>query len=588
VKRWRYVQTVLFALAVVNAAVLAWDLITGGIYFKVFGWVVSSWDVRRPFGAAAICGALALWLRDRSTATPTWDVIPRWSRSIAAAAAVACTLVAVHFGTFVVGGADSYGYVSEAQLWTTGRLVVADRLATLAPLLGPAVAPLGYRLARTAGAIVPIYPPGLPLAMAFALKIGGPEAVFYIGPLLGGLAVWLIYVLASRSFDPWTATIACVLFAASPLFLFHTLQAMSDVPVTAWWCAAWVLAIRPGAWAPFGAGLAAAAAILTRPNIVVLASVIALVAAGPRPRLRRLTLFAAPVATACLLIAVLNRVLYGSPLESGYGSLGYLFQQERISQNLQRYFGWLVELHTPGILLAFVAPLIRRRSQDSTSRPLLPLSWPMLMFSGVLLSCYLPYFVFDNWTFLRFLLPAIPLLFILASLVIVRAIERLPVACRTVCLVAICVGGCLWYGFKVASLGVFGSERAEDRYKAVGEYVRRVLPPNAVVLTVIQSGSIRWYGHLTTLRWDLVADERLDEAIGVLAAHGYEPYILLEDYEESSFREHFVRANIFGRIDWAPAIEYLGLGHVRLYAIADRARHLAGERILTHPILAPD
>ena len=115
-----------------------------------------------------------------------------------------------------------------------------------------------------------------------------------------------------------------------------------------------------------------------------------------------------------------------------------------------------------------------------------------------------------------------------------------------------------------------------------------MLPANAAVLTVIQSGSIRWYGHRTTLRWDSVADERLDEAIGVLAAHGYEPYILLEDYEESSFRKHFARANIFGRIDWAPAIEYLSLGHVRLYAIADRARHLAGERILTHPILAPD
>jgi hypothetical protein len=73
-----------------------------------------------------------------------------------------------------------------------------------------------------------------------------------------------------------------------------------------------------------------------------------------------------------------------------------------------------------------------------------------------------------------------------------------------------------------------------------------------------------------------------------LAAHGYEPYILIEDHEESSFREHFARANIFGRIDWAPAIEYLGLGHVSVYAIADRQRHLGGERILTQPILAPD
>jgi hypothetical protein len=586
--RCRNVQTVLFVLAAGNAAVLAWDLITGGIYFKVFGWVVSSSDIRRPFWAASVCGALALWLSDRSALTPTWNVIPRWSRSIAAGAAVASTVIAFHFGVFVAGDSDQYGYVSQAQLWTTGRLVVPDQLATLAPLLGPAVAPLGYRLALTPAAIVPTYPPGLPLVMALAEKTAGPHAVYYVVPLLAGLAVWLTYVLAERSFDRRTALVACVVFASSPLFLFLTFEPMSDAPATAWWLIAWVLATQAGTWTAFGAGFASGAAILTRPNIVVLTTVLALVVAESRPRLRRVLLFAAPVVTACLLIALINRALYGSPFESGHGSLGYLFQTERIPQNLQRYLGWLVELHTPVILLAYVAPFVSRRSQDSSFGAARPLCWAMLLFSGVLLSCYLPYFVFDNWTFLRFLLPAIPLLFILASLVIVRAIEWLPVSCRTVCLIAICVAGCLWYGFKAASLGLFGPERAEDRYKVVGEYVGRALPSNAVVLTDIQSGSIRWYGHRTTLRWTLVEDGRLDEAIDVLAAHGYEPYILLEDHEESSFREHFARANIFGRIDWAPAIEYLALGHVRVYAIADRQRHLAGERILTHPILAPD
>ncbi len=573
----RRLQTVLFIVAAGNLAVLLWDLATGGIYVKILGHVVfSSSDTRRPFGAAVICGAAALWLRDRSAAIPTWELIPRYSRWIAAAAAVVCVVVAVRFGVFVAGGADSYGYVSEANLWATGRLVVPDRLAGLPTWLGRATAPVGYRPALKPGAIVPIYSPGFPLAMALAQRVAGPSAGYYVVPLLGGLAVWLTYVLAERSFGAVTALMACVVFAASPLFLFHTFEVMSDVPVTAWWLAAWVLGVQAGTWAAFGAGVACAAAILTRPNIVVLAAVLTLVVAGSRPRVRRVLLFAAPVVAACVAIAVFNRVLYGSALESGYGPLGYLFQSDRITQNLQRYFTWLVDLHTPVILLAFAAPVARPSRHGA---------W-MLLFSAILLACYLPYFVFDTWPFLRFLLPAIPLLFILASLVIIRVIEQVPVALRTVCLIVICGVGCLWYAMKTERLGLFAAERAEDRYQVVGEYLGRALTSNAVVITVLHSGSIPWYGNRATLRWDFVPDERLDEAIDVLSAHGYEPYLLLEDHEEPLFREHFSKSNVFGRIDWPAAIEYHGPPPVRIFALADRARYIGGEHIIPRVIPA--
>jgi hypothetical protein len=574
--RWRRLRTVLFIVAAGNLAVLLWDLATGGIYFKVFGHVVSSSDTRRPFWAAAACGAVVLWLRDRGGAIPTWDLIPRCSRWIAAAAAVTCVVVAVQFGAFVAGGADSYGYVSEADLWATGRLVMPDGLAGLPPWLGRATAPVGYRPALKPGAIVPIYSPGFPLAMALAQRVAGSWSGYYVVPLLGGLAVWLTYTLAERSFGAATAVMACVLFAASPLFLFHTLEVMSDVPVTAWWLAAWVFGVQAGRWMAFAAGLAAAAAILTRPNIVVLAAVLTLVVAGSRPRVRRVLLFTAPVVAACVAIALFNRVLYGSPLESGYGPLGYLFQTDRITRNLQRYFTWLVDLHTPVILLALAAPVVHPTRRGA---------W-MLIFSAILLACYLPYFAFDTWPFLRFLLPAIPLLFILASLVIVRAIEQVPVSLRTVCLIGVCVAGCLWYGFKSERLGLFAAERAEDRYQVVGEYLGRALPANAVVITVIQSGSIRWYGNRATLRWDFIPDGRFDEAIGVLSAQGYEPYLLIEDHEEATFREHFATSNIFGRIDWPPAIEYQGPPRVRVYGLADRARHISGEHILPRVIPA--
>ena len=44
--------------------------------------------------------------------------------AIALMAALAAFAVAVHWGTFAVGGSDSYGYVSEAEMWARGRMSV--------------------------------------------------------------------------------------------------------------------------------------------------------------------------------------------------------------------------------------------------------------------------------------------------------------------------------------------------------------------------------------------------------------------------------------------------------------------------------
>ena len=79
----------------------------------------------------------------------------------------------------------------------------------------------------------------------------------------------------------------------------------------------------------------------------------------------------------------------------------------------------------------------------------------------------------------------------------------------------------------------------------------------------------------------------MDEAVELLQQHGYEPYILVEDYEETPFRKHFAATNVFGRVDWPPTIEYAGLPRVRLWAIADRARYLAGQSVLTTSLPQP-
>src|SRR5262249_41437935 len=155
---------------------------------------------------------------------------------------------------------------SQAYLWASGRLAAREPLASLVPVIGPVVAPLGYHLGSRPGELVPTYPAGLPLMMALAMKLAGPSGAYLVVPLLSGLSVWLTYVLGGRVADPRSGLIAAILVAFNPIFLFQSLLPMSDVPVTACWLAAWVLATFQGPWWSAGAGLAASMAILTRPN----------------------------------------------------------------------------------------------------------------------------------------------------------------------------------------------------------------------------------------------------------------------------------------------------------------------------------
>jgi hypothetical protein len=479
----------------------------------------------------------------------------------------------MRYGIFAAGGADGYGYVSQASLWASrGGVVAPDPLAALEPELGAAVAPLGYRMAQTAGAIVPIYPPGLPLTMAVALTLGGAKAVYYVVPLLGGLTIWLTYLLGTRVDRPVTGMMAAIFVAFSPTFMFQTLQPMSDVPVTAWWMLAWVLALSPSPLAALGSGLAVSAAVLTRPNIVPLAIVIAAVVAASTPRATRVALFAAGSIPSCLIVAALNARLYGSPLSPGYGPLEGIYVLSRWKVNLQTYGGWLITLHSPGILIAFLAPVATRVRH----------SVAMVSFFLAVFACYLWYIPFDTWPFLRFLLPAIPLLFILASAVVVRAAELLPVAFRTAAIVVICILMPVSYIATSISRSVFEVYRAEHRYVAVGEYIGRTMAPNVVVVTQIQSGSIRLYGGRLTVRWDMFDPKRLDAAVETLRANGYYPYLLIEDWELPAFRNQFGSTSQYGRVDWPPAFVYRD--EVRIYDFADRARHLEGQRIATRKV----
>ena len=101
---------------------------------------------------------------------------------------------------------------------------------------------------------------------------------------------------------------------------------------------------------------------------------------------------------------------YGSPFNSGYGSAGQLYSVASIWPNLQRYPVWLVQSHSP-LSLLFLLPLVMWKRLDA--------DWTGVRLAYLLIGAtwlsYLPYFAFEEWWYLRFMLPSIPAMLVLIA-----------------------------------------------------------------------------------------------------------------------------------------------------------------------------
>jgi len=174
-------------------------------------------------------------------------LVERHAAAVALLAAVAAAGVGVAHGTYAAAGADASGYVSEAALFASGRVVRDEPFARTVrwPDATWTMSPLGYRPGRQVGELVPTYPPGLALATAVATLIAGESGAYLVVPLLGALAVWCTYLLGVRLHSRPAGLVGAVLLATSPIFLFQVVQPMSDVAVAAWWALAFTLSLSP-------------------------------------------------------------------------------------------------------------------------------------------------------------------------------------------------------------------------------------------------------------------------------------------------------------------------------------------------------
>jgi hypothetical protein len=394
--------------------------------------------------------------------------------------------------------------------------------------------------------MVPTYSPGLPILMAGFKAVAGGQAVYWVVPLLGAFGVWLTYVLGTRLGGGDAGVLAALALLVSPAFLFQLMWPMSDVPVMTWWLVAIVLALGHTRVHALGSGVAVAVAILTRPNLVVLAiPVMVLVAirqATWRDRIERAALVGIAALPGPVAIAAINNHLFGSPFASGYGTFATIYGWRYFTANVTRYPLWLVDTQTPFVLLAFAAPwMLRSRGHLEASRTALF----GLGFSLVLFLSYIWYTSFDSWTYLRFLLPACPLLLAAAAAVFAQRAPTVPRqrAAAFAAIAALLVGWGLWQGREA-----FGLREQESRYLAAARFAA-ALPDNAAILCNQHSGSIRYYAKRVTLRYEWLEPDVYTQAIDYLHSLGRPVFVVLDDVERDVFRARYSKVTDVSWLD---------------------------------------
>ena len=559
----------------------AWALlvaVTGGVFFEIGSLRISSRNPVRPALLSLLFASLAWRLAYQEhldARLRRWAVLRTFEPLVVCLAAGLVLALGVIYGTRAAGGSDQFGYVSQSALWRAGELHLDNSIAGTVPWPDPrwTFTPLAYRPSPDGRTIVPTYAAGLPLMMAGARNIS-PCALYFIGPICGAALVLLTYVLGRRFFSRTTALLGSLLTAASPAALYMSMSPMADVPTAVFWIAALAVA-GPSPLRLAAAGMLAGIAVTIRPNLVPLALFPWLLAILDvrtwRPFITRTVAFAAGIAPFAALVAWVNNHLYGSPLVSGYGSLAELFAWEHGAQNIVLYPSWWLQSQSVlGFL--FLISLVRLHTPHRREAGVL------MAFAIAVYALYLFYLPFEVWWYLRFLIPAIPVALLFCVDAVEWAASRSPlVTVRAVALVMFTAASLVYVVTFSQRIPVAEVGEGEEKYTDAGVFVDRVTPPNAVIISMQHSGSIRYYSGRTTLRYDYMDPEWLDRAVEHLEARGRPVYLLLDEWEVPRLRERFPGQRTIAVLDGRPdsvgragKMVFYGVGSAPLASVPPR------------------
>jgi len=376
-----------------------------------------------------------------------------------------------------VGASDWYGYYGQADMFARGRLHLETRLDAARY---PALAPLGFHVVN--GRVVPQYPPGYPLLMAAASTLG---LAFFVAPLFAVLTFLLLFVWIREETDGWTALAFALMWALAPVVLSSSTYVMSDIVATFFVLLGFRLFLKER---DALSALALGFSIAVRPTNALF---LLLLVPGLLRRGRWLR-FGIGFAPPAVLYGIYNLVQYGAPWRTGYPTTSVDITAAVFTHHIAYYGTQILVQFTPVVIVLAVLGLAKKQ----TGRIFLSLWFLVLV---VLYSFWRP--GADTWWYTRFLLPSLPVLFILAArgwTVLKQPIERIGPGRRVIgasALVLLTLGVSL-YSLHFSSDKMIFTTRKGLRFYEVSRTVAERVPADAVVGSLGFSGPLRLYTPL--------------------------------------------------------------------------------------------
>jgi hypothetical protein len=472
---------------------------------------------------------------------------------VLAALLVLGVVIGSHLGA-AAGASDSSGYMNDARLLDAHDIHPIQRtIAGLPPEKLPFMGyiPLGF-LPMDNGRMYPTYPMGLPIAILLGSEIfgwvAGPNIVAWMHAMACIVAMY--FLCREFKLSQEMSFLGVLFLGSSPVFLFASLQAMSDIPAALWAILAVLGCLkseRQATWAIF-AGFCLCYGILVRPtNILMILPILALFPWS----LRRAILFCVGGIPVSACIVALNHLLYGKSVTTGYGDFTSLFGLRYVDPSLRNYLSWIPVEMTPLIVLALGLPLVAvgMRNWERVG---------VMIWFATFASFYATYFYTHvSWWYMRFLLPAFPGLIVGMLAVLTALARRSPFLKFLGCLLITCFL-LRWNVVWTRKLYALDSGFRERVYAEACAFIKNSIPQNSVICCMQESGAILYYTNLTIVRWDCIGEKDFPEVVSACRKTGQPIYMVLFPSEEDAALKKFPGA----RWENSGNARYVGIWHL--------------------------